>query len=41
MNDYHINIFYSKDAKGCISDITDLISCSAFGETPIKHSGLL
>ena len=34
MNDYHINIFYSKDDEGYIADIPDLISCSAFGETP-------
>ncbi len=34
MNDYHINIFYSKDDEGYIADIPDLTSCSAFGNTP-------
>ena len=34
MNNYHINIFYSKDDEGYIADIPDLKFCSAFGETP-------
>ena len=34
MNDYHINIFYSKNDEGYIADIPDLTSCSAFGNTP-------
>ena len=34
MNDYHINIFYSKDDAGYIADIPDLEACSAFGTTP-------
>ncbi|MGD8446198.1 MAG: type II toxin-antitoxin system HicB family antitoxin [Desulfobacterales bacterium] len=34
MKDYHINIFYSDEDGGYISDIPDLIHCSAFGETP-------
>lgn len=34
MNDYHINIFYSKPDGGYIADIPDLNACSAFGRTP-------
>jgi predicted RNase H-like HicB family nuclease len=34
MKDYHINIFYSDEDGGNIADISDLIHCSAFGETP-------
>lgn len=34
MRDYHINIFYSEEDNGYIADIPDLVSCSAFGETP-------
>ena len=34
MQDYHINIFYSKEDGGYIADIPDLESCSAFGATP-------
>ncbi len=34
MNEYHINIFYSREDKGYIADIPDLEHCSAFGETP-------
>ena len=34
MNDYHINIFYSKDDEGYIADFPDLPHCSAFGDTP-------
>lgn len=34
MNDYHINLFYSKEDEGWIADIPDLVHCSAFGETP-------
>ncbi len=34
MNDYHINIFYSKADGGFIADIPDLQACSAFGATP-------
>jgi predicted RNase H-like HicB family nuclease len=33
MSDYHINIFYSEEDSGYIADISDLESCSAFGET--------
>ena len=33
MNDYHINIFYSKEDGGYIADIPDLPACSAFGRT--------
>ena len=32
--DYHINIFYSKEDRGYIADIPDLVACSAFGKTP-------
>jgi len=34
MNDYHINIFFSREDKGYIADIPDLEACSAFGSTP-------
>jgi len=34
VTDYHINIFFSEEDRGCIADIPDLESCSAFGETP-------
>jgi predicted RNase H-like HicB family nuclease len=34
MRDYHINIFFSEDDGAYIADIPDLVSCSAFGETP-------
>jgi predicted RNase H-like HicB family nuclease len=34
MRDYHINIFYSEEDSGYIADVPDLVSCSAFGETP-------
>lgn len=34
MQDYHINIFYSKEDEGYIADVPDLKHCSAFGETP-------
>jgi predicted RNase H-like HicB family nuclease len=34
MRDYHINIFFSEEDGGYIADIPDLVSCSAFGETP-------
>ena len=34
MNDYHINIFYSRADGGYIADIPDLEACSAFGDTP-------
>ncbi len=34
MKDYHINIFYSEEDEGYIADIPDLVSCSAFGNTP-------
>jgi len=34
MNDYHINIFFSKSDGGYIADIPDLEACSAFGKTP-------
>lgn len=36
MQDYHINIFYSKGDGGYIADIPDLEFCSAFGTTPEK-----
>lgn len=34
MRDYHINIFYSDEDKCYVADTPDLVSCSAFGETP-------
>ncbi len=34
MKDYHINIFYSDEDGGYIADIPDLVSCSAFGNSP-------
>lgn len=34
MKDYHINIFYSDEDSGYISDIPDLLGCSAFRENP-------
>ena len=34
--DYHINIFYSKEDGGYIADIPDLEACSAFGNTPAE-----
>jgi predicted RNase H-like HicB family nuclease len=34
MRDYHINIFYSEEDKCYVADIPDLVSCSAFGDTP-------
>jgi predicted RNase H-like HicB family nuclease len=34
VRDYHINIFYSQEDGGYISDIPDLDACSAFGATP-------
>ena len=36
MDDYHINIFFSRDDEGYIADIPDLDSCSAFGRTPAE-----
>jgi predicted RNase H-like HicB family nuclease len=36
MRDYHINIFFSEEDGDYIADIPDLVSCSAFGETPEK-----
>lgn len=33
MKDYHINIFSSDEDGGYIANISDLKSCSAFGET--------
>lgn len=33
MKDYHINIFYSEEDEGYLSDIPDLPHCAAFGET--------
>ncbi|MDI6450751.1 type II toxin-antitoxin system HicB family antitoxin [Sedimentisphaerales bacterium M17dextr] len=36
MQDYHINIFYSRDDGGYIADIPDLEACSAFGRTPAE-----
>ena len=32
--DYHINIFYSEEDEGYITDIPDLKYCYAYGETP-------
>jgi predicted RNase H-like HicB family nuclease len=32
--DYHINVFPSREDDGYIADIPDLKHCSAFGETP-------
>lgn len=34
MKDYHINIFWSDEDGMYVADIPDLVSCSAFGETP-------
>jgi predicted RNase H-like HicB family nuclease len=34
VSDYHINVFHSEEDDGYIADIPDLLSCSAFGETP-------
>ncbi len=34
MKDYHINIFYRDEDKCYAADVPDLVSCSAFGETP-------
>ena len=34
MKDYHINIFYSEEDKCYVADVPDLVSCSAFGDTP-------
>lgn len=34
MKDYHVNIFFSDEDGGYIADIPDLVSCSAFGDTP-------
>jgi predicted RNase H-like HicB family nuclease len=36
MKDYHINIFYSEEDGGYITDIPDLEACSAFSETPAE-----
>lgn len=36
MRDYHINIFYSDEDEGYITDIPDLATCSAWGETPAE-----
>jgi hypothetical protein len=36
VSDYHINVFFSEDDGGYIADISDLESCSAFGETPAQ-----
>ncbi len=33
MNDYHINIFLSKEDECYVADIPDLKYCSAFGHT--------
>jgi len=33
MKIYHINIFYSPEDEGYITDIPDLKYCSAFGKT--------
>lgn len=34
MGDYHINLFYSDEDAGWIADVPDLVSCSAFGQSP-------
>jgi predicted RNase H-like HicB family nuclease len=34
VRDYHINISYSDEDKCYVADIPDLVSCSAFGDTP-------
>jgi hypothetical protein len=31
MKDYHVNVFYSDEDDGYITDIPDLDPCSAFG----------
>ncbi len=35
-NDYHINVFFSKEDAGYIADIPDLEYCSAWGKTPVE-----
>ena len=39
MKEYHINVFYSEEDQGYISDIPDLKACPAFGETPAQALG--
>jgi predicted RNase H-like HicB family nuclease len=34
LSDYHINVFYSAEDGGYITDIPDLDACSAFGASP-------
>jgi predicted RNase H-like HicB family nuclease len=34
MTDYHINIFFSDEDEGYIADVPDLVSCSAYGDSP-------
>lgn len=34
MSDYHANVFYGEDDGGCVADVPDLKSCSAFGRIP-------
>ena len=36
MQDYHINVFYSREDNCYVADIPDLRFCSAFGATPEK-----
>lgn len=34
MRKYHINIFWSAEDDCFVADIPDLVTCSAFGDTP-------
>ena len=36
MQDYHINVFYSREDGCYVADIPDLRFCSAFGSSPEK-----
>jgi predicted RNase H-like HicB family nuclease len=36
MKDYHINVFWSEEDGCWVADIPDLVSCSAFGDTPLE-----
>jgi len=34
MNEYHINLFFSKEDHAWVADIPDFEMCSGFGDTP-------
>ncbi len=34
MNRYHINLFWSDEDECWVADVPDLVTCSAFGDTP-------